>query len=69
MLHKFYNLVHSLHLEAGCWSLVEKMASAGVTMTTDWGTEAGLNQIPGFQKLQVDQMFPHLVEIIEDEAM
>ena len=54
-MHKIHALLHSLHLEIGTWPLVCSFLESCRSVTTDFGTEAGLAEV---EEIDLAQLFP-----------
>ena len=65
---KFTLLLHGFRLEANSWNDVRRIAERMVTITTDYGTESGIQQVP---LLDGSVLHPHwrdVSELIDDSA-
>jgi hypothetical protein len=56
---KFALLLHGFRLEANSWTDVRRIAKRVVTLTTDYGTESGIQQVP---PLDGSALHPHWQE-------
>ena len=61
LVHKFALLMYALYLECGTWEAVRVFTLTVFTMTTDFGTESGLLDVP---QIDFDVLFPFLMELV-----
>ena len=63
---QFVALLHALRVEADCWELVQSFCKSVVGMTTDFGVESYLQQVP---RVDANELFYHWregTELIDD---
>ncbi len=53
---KLHAWLYACHLECGNWSTVQRFCNSVISITTDWGVEAGLAGVP---RIAFDEYFPY----------